>query len=101
MEQQRAASDADRATLQKKLDELSGKLQHAGGKAGGADIAKGNRAAIWLVAVHAPSGQEEGFCSAFARASASGPPSARPWAASSTRLQRVASNPAWSSAAER
>jgi S1-C subfamily serine protease len=66
MEQQRAASDADRATLQKKLDELNGKLQHAGGKAGGADIAKSNRAAIWLVAVHAPSGQEEGFCSAFA-----------------------------------
>ncbi|MCU1280347.1 MAG: Methylcrotonyl-CoA carboxylase biotin-containing subunit protein [bacterium] len=67
MEQQRAASDADRATLQKKLDELSGKLQHAGGRSGGgADIAKGNRAAIWLVAVHAPSGQEEGFCSAFA-----------------------------------
>lgn len=65
MEQQRAASDAERAQLQKKLDELGGKLQHAGGQ-GGADIAKANRAAIWLVAVHAPSGQEEGFCSAFA-----------------------------------
>ena len=63
MEQQRAASDAERAQLQKKLDELGGKL-HAG--KGGADIAKANRAAIWLVAVHAPSGQEEGFCSAFA-----------------------------------
>ena len=59
MEQQRAA-------LQKKLDELGGKLQRAGGAKGGADIAKANRAAIWLVAVHAPSGQEEGFCSAFA-----------------------------------
>ena len=65
MEAQRAASDADRAGLQKKLDELSGKLQHAGGK-GGADIAKANRAAIWLVAVRSPTGQEEGFCSAFA-----------------------------------
>ncbi len=65
MEQQRAASDAERAQLQKKLDELGGKLQHAGAK-GGADIAKANRAAIWLVAVHTPSGQEEGFCSAFA-----------------------------------
>ena len=64
MEQQRAASDAERAQLQKKLDELGGKL-HAG-KGGGAEIAKANRAAIWLVAVHAPSGQEEGFCSAFA-----------------------------------
>jgi S1-C subfamily serine protease len=63
MDQQRAASDAERAQLQKKLDELGGKL-HAG--KGGADIAKANRAAIWLVAVHAPSGQEEGFCSAFA-----------------------------------
>jgi pSer/pThr/pTyr-binding forkhead associated (FHA) protein len=65
MEQQRAASDAERATLQQKLDELSAKLQRAGGK-GGADIAKANRAAIWLVAVHSPTGQEEGFCSAFA-----------------------------------
>ena len=65
MEQQRAASDAERAELQKKLDELSGKLQHAGGK-GGADIAKANRTAVWLVAVHTPTGQEEGFCSAFA-----------------------------------
>src|SRR6185503_16872908 len=35
-------------------------------KHGGADIARANRAAIWLVAVHSPSGQEEGFCSAFA-----------------------------------
>jgi S1-C subfamily serine protease len=66
MEQQRAASDAERAELQKKLDELGGKLQRAGGKAGGAEIAKANRAAIWLVAVHTPSGQDEGFCSAFA-----------------------------------
>jgi S1-C subfamily serine protease len=65
MEQQRAASDAERAELQKKLDELGGKLQHAGGKGGGAEIAKANRAAIWLVAVHTPQ-QEEGFCSAFA-----------------------------------
>ena len=65
MEQQRAASDAERATLQKKLDALSGRLQRAGGRAG-ADIARANRAAIWLVAVHAPTGQEEGFCSAFA-----------------------------------
>lgn len=63
MEQQRAASDAERATLQRKLDELGRRL-HAG--QGGADIARSNRAAIWLVAVHAPSGQEEGFCSAFA-----------------------------------
>ncbi|HEX6838062.1 MAG TPA: trypsin-like peptidase domain-containing protein [Polyangia bacterium] len=66
MEQQRAASDAERAELQKKLDELGGKLQRTGGAKGGADIAKANRAAIWLVAVHSPSGQEEGFCSAFA-----------------------------------
>ena len=66
MEQQRAASDAERADLQKKLDELGGKLQRAGGSRGGAEIAKANRAAIWLVAVHSPSGQEEGFCSAFA-----------------------------------
>ncbi|HEY2749359.1 MAG TPA: trypsin-like peptidase domain-containing protein [Polyangia bacterium] len=65
MEQQRAASDAERAQLQKKLDELSGKLQHAGGK-GGADIAKANHAAVWLVAVHTPTGQDEGFCTAFA-----------------------------------
>jgi S1-C subfamily serine protease len=65
MEQQRAASDAERAQLQKKLDELGGKLARAGGK-GGADIAKTNRSAVWLVAVHSPSGQEEGFCSAFA-----------------------------------
>lgn len=62
MEQQRAASDAERAQLQKKLDELGGKLR---GK-GGADIAKANRAAVWLVAVKSPTGQEEGFCSAFA-----------------------------------
>ena len=66
MEQQRAASDAERAELQKKLDELGGKLQRAGGGKGGAGIAKANRAAIWLVAVHTPSGQDEGFCSAFA-----------------------------------
>ena len=68
MEQQRAASDAERAELQKKLDELGGKLQRTAGRSGGggADIAKANRAAIWLVAVHSPSGQEEGFCSAFA-----------------------------------
>lgn len=65
MEQQRAASDAERAELQKKLDELGGKLARSGGK-GGADIAKANRSAVWLVAVHSPSGQEEGFCSAFA-----------------------------------
>src|SRR5262249_49944872 len=66
MEQQRAASDAERADLQKKLDELGGKLQRAGGKGGGAEIAKGNHAAIWLVAVHTPTGQDEGFCTAFA-----------------------------------
>ena len=57
MEQQRAASDAERAQLQKKLDELGGKLQRAGGKAGGADIARANRAAIWLVTVHARRGR--------------------------------------------
>jgi S1-C subfamily serine protease len=62
MEQQRAASDAERAALQNKLDELGGKLRAKGG----ADIAKANRAAVWLVAVHSPTGQEEGFCSAFA-----------------------------------
>lgn len=66
MEQQRAASDGQRAELQKKLDELTGKLSRAGGKQGGGEIARANRAAIWLVAVHSPSGQEEGFCSAFA-----------------------------------
>jgi len=67
MELERAASDAERAGLQKKLDELSGKLQHAGGQGTtGAGIAKANRAAVWLVAVHTPTGQEEGFCSAFA-----------------------------------
>jgi S1-C subfamily serine protease len=66
MEQQRAASDAERAELQKKLDALGGKLAAASGKGGGAEIAKANRSAVWLVAVHAPSGQEEGFCSAFA-----------------------------------
>lgn len=65
MEQQRAASEAERAALQKKLDELSGRLQHAAGRAG-ADIARANRAAVWLVAVHSPNGQEQGFCSAFA-----------------------------------
>jgi S1-C subfamily serine protease len=66
MELERAASDAERAELQKKLDALGEKLQHAGADRGGADIAKANRAAIWLVAVHTPAGQEEGFCSAFA-----------------------------------
>ncbi len=66
MEQQRAASDAERQALQKKLDELGGKLAHAGGKSAGAEIARANRAAVWLVAVHSPTGQEEGFCSAFA-----------------------------------
>lgn len=65
MEQQRAAGDAERAALQKKLDELSGRLAH-GGAQGGADIARANRGAVWLVAVRSPTGQEEGFCSAFA-----------------------------------
>jgi V8-like Glu-specific endopeptidase len=65
MEQQRAASDADRAALQKRLDELGGQLGRAGGK-GGADIARANHDAIFLVAVRSPTAEEEGFCSAFA-----------------------------------
>jgi S1-C subfamily serine protease len=65
MEQQRAASDAERAALQKRLDELGGQLGRAGGK-GGADIARANHDAIFLVAVRSPTGDEQGFCSAFA-----------------------------------
>lgn len=65
MEQQRAASDAERAQLQKRLDALTAELGRAGG-GNGADIARKSRDAIWLVAVHTQSGDEQGFCSAFA-----------------------------------
>jgi S1-C subfamily serine protease len=65
MERQRQASDAERAALQKRLDDLGAQLGRAGGK-GGADIARANHDAIFLVAVHTPDGSDQGFCSAFA-----------------------------------
>jgi S1-C subfamily serine protease len=65
MEQQRAAGDAERATLQKRLDALSAQLARAGGTSGAA-VARANHDAIYLVAVHSPTGDEQGFCSAFA-----------------------------------
>jgi S1-C subfamily serine protease len=65
MEQQRAASETDRANLQRRLDELTAQLGRAGNR-GGAEIARANHDALFLVAVRAPSRQEEGFCTAFA-----------------------------------
>jgi S1-C subfamily serine protease len=65
MEQQRAASDAERAALQQRLDELGARLARGRGQ-GGAAIARANRDAIYLAAVRSPTGQEESFCSAFA-----------------------------------
>jgi S1-C subfamily serine protease len=64
MEQQRSAAASERAELQKRLDELGAKLAHAKG-GGGADVARGNHDAIFLVTVRTDL-QEEGFCSAFA-----------------------------------
>jgi S1-C subfamily serine protease len=66
MAQQRAAGDAERATLQKRLDALTAQLTRAGGAASGAAVARVNHDAIYLVAVHSPTGDEQGFCSAFA-----------------------------------
>ena len=65
MEQQRAAADAERAELQKKLDELEGRLpgRRRGRRLG--EIARANHDAIVLVTVKT-SVQEEGFCTAFA-----------------------------------
>jgi V8-like Glu-specific endopeptidase len=65
MERQRAAGDVERATLQKRLDALTAELARAGGTSG-AVVARANHDAIYLVAVHSPTGAEQGFCSAFA-----------------------------------
>lgn len=65
MEQQRSADQGERTALQKRLDELSGRLAHAGGAAGGAQIARDNHDAIFLVTVKTAV-DEEGFCTAFA-----------------------------------
>jgi pSer/pThr/pTyr-binding forkhead associated (FHA) protein/V8-like Glu-specific endopeptidase len=65
MEQQRAAGDAERLELQKKLDEMNARLAKSGGSAGGSQIARANHDAIFLVTVKTAV-QEEGFCTAFA-----------------------------------
>jgi S1-C subfamily serine protease len=69
MELERAASDAERAMLQRRLDQLSAELARAGGR-GGAEVARANHDAVFLVAVRSPTRQpgtqEEGFCTAFA-----------------------------------
>jgi S1-C subfamily serine protease len=66
MEQQRAASAAEREKLQQKLDALGAQLAKARGAAGGAAIARANHDAIYLVTVRSSTGEEEGFCTAFA-----------------------------------
>jgi V8-like Glu-specific endopeptidase len=64
MEQQRSAAAGDRAELQKKLDELQGRLAktRAGG---GSAVARANHDVLYLVTVKT-SVEEEGFCTAFA-----------------------------------
>jgi len=64
MEQQRSAAAGDRADLQKKLDELQGRLAKTKA-AGGASVARANHDALYLVTVKT-SVEEEGFCTAFA-----------------------------------
>jgi len=66
MEQQSRASAEERAALQKKLDEMASRLAGVSrGGASGAQIARGNHDAIYLVTVKTGAA-EEGFCTAFA-----------------------------------
>jgi hypothetical protein len=68
MDQQQKSGEADRAALQKKLDEMTarlGQMQHSTPGAGGAAIARTNHDAIFLITVKTGS-DEEGFCTAFA-----------------------------------
>jgi S1-C subfamily serine protease len=64
MELERAASDAERSGLQRRLDALTAQLGRVG--SGGAAIARASHDDVFLVAVRSPAGQEEGFCTAFA-----------------------------------
>lgn len=64
MDEERAASDAERSRLQRRLDALTAQLGRVG--SGGAAIARASHDDVFLVAVRSPTGQEEGFCTAFA-----------------------------------
>lgn len=61
MEQQHTAAEADRAELQKRLDEMASRL---GKGAAGASVARANHDALYLVTVKT-GGAEDGFCTAF------------------------------------
>jgi S1-C subfamily serine protease len=60
MEQQRSANEAEKADLQKKMDQMSAQLGR------GSAVGQKSQGGIYLVALHLPWGQEQGFCSAFA-----------------------------------
>lgn len=64
MDEQRSADEGERAALQKRLDALGGRLKAASGSSG-AEIARQNHDAIFLVTVKTPV-DEQGFCTAFA-----------------------------------
>jgi S1-C subfamily serine protease len=64
MELERAASDAERSGLARRLDALTAQLGRVG--SGGATIARASHDDVFLVAVRSPTGQEDGFCTAFA-----------------------------------
>ena len=61
MEQQHTAAEAERAELQKRLDEMASRL---GKGAAGASVARANHDALYLVTVKT-GGAEDGFCTAF------------------------------------
>jgi len=60
MEQQRSANEAEKTELQKKMDQMSAQLGR------GSAVGQKSQGGIYLVALHLPWGQEQGFCSAFA-----------------------------------
>jgi pSer/pThr/pTyr-binding forkhead associated (FHA) protein len=60
MEQQRSAGEAEKVDLQKKLDQMSAQLGR------GSTISQKAQGGIYLVALHLPWNQEQGFCTAFA-----------------------------------
>ena len=60
MEQQRSANETEKAELQKRMDQMSAQLGR------GSAVGQKSQGGIYLVALHLPWGQEQGFCSAFA-----------------------------------